>query len=148
MKRLAAFALSVAVTTAAYAQRGPGGPPPQGNAPHGNPAVLAEYLSLTSGQLAAWRGIQSETRPSLETLHEQERALRDQLDDATDASAAGALVLQLRALRTQLDATRDAADAKFAALLTSEQQVKFAAFQAASEFLQRGGPAGRPRHRP
>jgi hypothetical protein len=63
-------------------------------------------------------------------------------------AAIGNLVLQMRGLAAQRDAAKDAADAKFAALLTADQQVKFAAFTAAAEFLRQrgpGGPGGPPR---
>jgi Spy/CpxP family protein refolding chaperone len=149
MKRtIIAVALTVFAATAAFAQPGPrngGGE----LGPRGNNSALAEYLSLTSSQKTSWQTIQSELHTTVQALHEQQRTLHEQLQAAlegTDASAIGTLMLQIRALREQIEAARDAADAKFAALLTTEQQTKFAAFQAAAEFLgQRGqdGP-GRP----
>lgn len=122
---------------------GPGGPGLRGP-DRGNANVLADYLSLTSEQKAAWESIQSETRAAMMALHDQERSLAEQLESATDASTIGSLVLQLRAIQTQLEAARKASEAKFTAILTSDQQVKFAAFQAATEFLQRRGPGGPP----
>ena len=152
MKRIIAIASVVLLTAAAGAQlrrgpgpmAGPGGPggPPGGP---GNMSALADYLALTTVQKAAWETIQSNLRASGQALHEQERTLAEQLDAATDATTIGNLVLQLRAIATQLEAARTAADAKFAALLTADQKAKFAAFQAASEFLHRRGPGGPPR---
>jgi Spy/CpxP family protein refolding chaperone len=152
------FSLSILLVLAgsAFAQQrrgpGPGGPPPNagfgdpgfGGPGHGNSDALAIYLGLTTEQKAAWEAIQSETREAGRVLHEQERSLADQLESATDAATIGGLVLQLRALQTQLEAARDAAQARFSATLTADQRVKFAAFQAATEFLHRRGPGGPP----
>lgn len=140
MKRLIIITLSFIIAGSALAQprRGPGaGPGPAGN------NALGIYLGLTAEQKAAWETMQAETRAALGELHESERALADQLESATDAVTIGNIVLQLRDLSTQIEAARDAAQAKFAATLTAEQQTKFAAFQAATEFLQRPHP--RPR---
>lgn len=150
MKRIVAVIASIVLLTAAAGaqlRRGPGpmagpGGPPGGP---GNMSALADYLSLTAEQKAAWDTIQSDLRASGQALHEQEHTLAEQLDTATEATAIGNLVLQLRAIGTQLEAARTAADAKFAALLTPDQKTKFAAFQAASEFLHRRGPGGPPR---
>ena len=154
MKRIIAVLLSLTFVVAVSAQnrRGPGGPGPGGpgapgfGGPRENP--LVEYLSLTAAQQTSWETIQSELHASMRGLHDQERALAEQLRDATDAAAIGNLVLQIRALATQRDAAKHAADAKFAALLGADQQVKFAAFEAAAEFLRQrgpGGPGGPPR---
>jgi hypothetical protein len=146
MKRLLVFTLSIlfliAGSTFAQQRRGPGfgGPPPG----HDNNNALSVYLGLTSAQTASWEAIQLETREAARSLHEQERSLADQLESATDATTIGNLVLQLRGLQTQIEAVRDAGQAKFSAMLTADQQVKFAAFQAATEFLHRRGPGGPP----
>jgi Spy/CpxP family protein refolding chaperone len=155
MKRILTLsAILILAATAAFAQfRGPapsGGPQMMGG-PGPNDALVS-YLALTSEQQASWQTIQEETRGQIESLREQERTLADQLKtalDGTDAAAVGSLMLQLRAIGRQIDAIRTAADAKFAALLTADQKVKFDAFQAAVAFLgQRGpggpGPGGRP----
>lgn len=148
MKRIIAVLLSLTFVAAASAQnrRGagpaPGGPVPGMFMPRESPLVA--YLGLNAAQQSAWEMSQSELHASLRALHDQERALADQLRDATDASTIGNLVLQLRNLGAQRDAAKSAADAKFAALLSAEQQVKFAAFEAAAEFLRHRGPAGGP----
>jgi Spy/CpxP family protein refolding chaperone len=149
MKRLSVATLSIVliVASVALAQPRRPGPPPMaagGPGPGNGNGAMAEYLALTADQKAAWETIQNETRDSMRALHEQERTLAQQLESATDAAAIGNLVLQLRGIATQMHAAREAADATFAATLTAEQQVKFAAFQAASEFLQRRGPNGPP----
>lgn len=156
MKRVMVFSLSLLVLAgSAVAQQrrspGPGGPPPGagfGGPGRGNSEALAIYLGLTAEQKASWEAIQSEAREAAHALHEQERSLADQLEAATDAATIGGLVLQLRALQTQLEAGRDAAQARFSATLTADQQAKFAAFQAATEFLHQRGPGGPPRRRP
>lgn len=140
MKRLILITLSFLIAGSLFAQ--PRRMPGPGSA--GNNNALAIYLGLTTEQKAAWETTQAETRAALGALYEQERDLAEQLEGATDAVAIGNVVLQLRALARQIDTARDAAQAKFAATLTAEQQTKFAAFQAATEFLQRRGPGGPP----
>ena len=150
MKRIVMFTLSmvllIAGVVSAQNRRGPGGPGPNAGMPgmRGGSNPLADYLALTADQKAAWESIQSETREALQALHEQERTLAGQLETATDATSIGNLVLQIRSVHTQIQAAREASQTKFAALLTSDQQVKFAAFQAASEFLHQRGPGGGP----
>lgn len=154
MKRVTVFSLSLLLVLAgglfAQQRRGPGGPPPGaelGGPGRGNSNALALYLGLSAEQKAAWESIQSEARETARALHEQERSLAGQLEAATDATTIGGIVLQLRALQSQIEAGRDAAQARFSATLTSDQQAKFAAFQAATQFLQRRGPGGPPPHR-
>lgn len=140
MKRLILLALSLILAGSLFAQPrrmpGPG--------PAGNNNTLAIYLGLTTEQKAAWETMQAETRATLGDLRERERDFAEQLENATDATAIGNVVLQLRDLSTQIEAARDVAQAKFTATLTADQQTKFAAFQAATEFLQRRGPGGPP----
>jgi hypothetical protein len=159
MKRLIAVTLTVLFVVAGSAiaqpRRGPGpagGPPPgmAGGPPGMSGAdaskALAVYLGLTEQQQEQWESIQRETRESGRALHEQMRTLAEQLEDSNDANQIGSIVLQLRNIQSQLKAAHDAAQARFAATLTSDQQAKFAAFQAAIEFLGRRGPGGgRPR---
>jgi Spy/CpxP family protein refolding chaperone len=148
MKRTPLFVLPLLIIVlafGAYAQHRPmpsGGP---GFGGPGNSSALAEYLGLTTEQKTAWETIQSETRTTIEALHEQERTLHEQLRTAldagsTDAAALGNLLIQIRAIDAQIKTAHDAADAKFEATLTADQKVKFAAFQAASQFLHSRGP--------
>jgi len=150
MKRIVVFTLSILFLFAGAllaqtrrgapsGMRGPAGPSFERG---GDP--LADYLALTAEQKAAWQTIREETGQTIHPLHEQGRELADQLETTTDSAAIGTLVLQLRGLSSQIDAAREAADAKLAALLSADQQVKFEAFQAASEFLHQRGPGGPP----
>lgn len=154
MKQITLTALSLFLIAAgAFAaghppQGGPGGPPPGG----GNGALLAEYLGLTTAQKASWETIQNERRATMESFRDQQETLHQQLETAlegTDAAAIGNLMLQIRAIQEQIKAAHDAAHDQFAALLTTEQRVKYDAFEAALEFLRQrgpgpGGPGGRP----
>jgi Spy/CpxP family protein refolding chaperone len=149
MKRIFIATLAIVLMTASAFAQGPRpggpGPGPGGHGPNNSP--LADYLALTTEQKAAWETIQSDFRASVEALHEQERTLAEQLKtalDGTDATTIGTLMLQIRAIHEQIGAAKEATDAKFAALLTTEQKVKFAAFQAAVEFLQQHGPGTGP----
>lgn len=139
--------LALAGSAVAQQRRGPrpDGPPPGFGGPgHGNSDALAVYLGLTAEQKASWESIQSEAREAARALHEQERSLAEQLESATDAATIGNIVLQLRALQSQIEAGREAAQARFSATLTADQQAKFAAFEAATQFLHRRGPGGPP----
>lgn len=148
MKRVAVFTLSLlfVFAGAALAQnrrapgamRGPGAPA----LPRVNP--LVEYLALTAEQKAAWEANREEMHEAIEPLHERGAALAAQLETTNDAAGIGSLVLQLRAVSTQIEAAREAGDAKFSALLTPDQKVKFEAFEAASQFIHRRGPGGPP----
>ena len=157
MKRISIIAIAVLLLACAVQAQGHRPPGPPSGAP-GGPAVgpgsndngLAEYLGLTADQKAAWQTNQQELRTAAQALHEQQRALHDALQTALesgDATAVGTIMLQIRAIGDQLKAARDAAEAKFEALLTSEQISKYEAFQAALDFLRQrgpGGPSGRP----
>ncbi len=120
MKRIVAIVALLFAFTAS-AQRPPhphAAPPPlEANA-------MADYLGLTESQKAAAEAIHEDFRASVEPIHEQIRALHDQIKSA-----------------------HEAADAKFLALLTSEQKARFEAFRAAVEFLRTSGPGGDAPHR-
>ncbi|HJQ39751.1 MAG TPA: periplasmic heavy metal sensor [Thermoanaerobaculia bacterium] len=120
MKRIIAI-VALLIASSAFAQRPPrpNGPPPPLEA-----NALADYLGLTDGQKAAAETIHEEFRASVEPIHEQIRALHEQIKSA-----------------------HEAADAKFLALLTSEQRARFEAFRGAVEFLRASGPGGDAPHR-
>ena len=122
MKRIVPLILGTLLVAsfaiAAPPPRGPAGANGFGPPPPGAPA-LDEYLDLTESQKAAAQSIESDFRAQTESLHEQ-----------------------MRALQEQLMAARKAADAKIEAILTSEQKAKFEAFIAAMELLRKRGPGG------
>jgi len=146
MKRLIPITLSILLAALGASAAGPPHPPgPGGPGGPPNDRALAEYVGLTANQKEAWAAIRAETRTTVESLHEQERALHERIRDAVeagDSAAAGTLMLQMRALHAQFETARKSTEAKFAALLTTEQKVKFEAFQAAVEFLRQRGPGG------
>ena len=149
MKRVLVFTLSILFlfAGAVLAQtRRPGPPGLRGPAgpglPRGGANPMADYLALTAEQKAAWETIRTETHEVIEPLHEQGEALASQLESTNDAAGIGNLVLQLRAIGSQIEAAREAGDAKFVATLTTEQKMKFDAFQAAAQFLHHRGPGG------
>ncbi len=159
MKRNLTIALLVTLlaTTAAFGQgRGPAptAPPgggvnagPGGPGPGPGPDLLAEYLGLTTEQKAAWQAAREESRTATQAIHEEKRAVMDELRTAlegTDGCAIGNLMLENKAIDGQLKAAHEALQAKLMAVLTAEQKAKFEAFQAAMAFLQQQGPGRGP----
>jgi Spy/CpxP family protein refolding chaperone len=111
-------------------------------------AALADYLQLTTAQIAAWQQIDRESSATLRPLMENARDMQAQLDGAInsaspDPATVGKLALSLHTARDQIRAARDAAKSRRIAVLTPEQKAKFDAMQAAAGFLQqrRRGPA-------
>jgi Spy/CpxP family protein refolding chaperone len=124
MKRIfAILALLLAFSASAQRPPRPNAAPPAGGPPPLEAKAMADYLGLTDSQKASAEAIHEEFRASVEPIHEQIRALHDQIKSA-----------------------HDAADAKFLAVLTSEQKARFEAFRAAVEFLRASGPGGGAPH--
>jgi len=145
MKRsLLAIAITLAAA-AAFAQ--PAGPPPGG--PGRDPgAILGQYLGLTSDQQAAWRAAHDEFRTAAQSLHDQEQAAQKKVHDllssgSTDATAIGNAMLAAHAIGDQLKALHAQLEAKLTSVLTADQKTKYAAFEAAAEFLRSHGPGPR-----
>ena len=120
----------------AMAQRGPGGPPPDGGE-----VALARYLQLTPDQIASWKQIHMDTAEAMKPLAETARGLREQIDTALDAAtpdplAVGKLAVSLDAVRDQMKALREDSQSKRLAVLTPEQKTKFEAFEAAAAFMK------------
>ena len=148
MKRaliLITLATAMAVTAAAQ----PGPPPPRRD-------VLAEYLQLTDAQKSAWQSSRTDFEATVKPLHEQQRALHEQIETAMasatpDTAAIAKLMASIKQIGDQIKAAHEAFEAKLASTLTTDQKTKFQAFQAAREFLQQhgprpeGGPGGHPR---
>jgi len=146
MKRtLLAVALTLAATVA-IAQMG--GPPPGG--PGGRPdpgAVLAQYLGLTSDQQAAWKSAHDDFRTAVQPLHDQAQAAHKKVHDlissgSTDATTIGNAILAAKTIDDQIKALHDQLETKLESTLTADQKAKYAAFEAAQEFLRAHGPGG------
>jgi Spy/CpxP family protein refolding chaperone len=75
-------------------------------------------------------------------MHRGANPLADYLALTADQKAAWETIQS--ETRESVHALHEQERTKLAALLTSDQQVKFAAFQAASEFLHQRGPGGGP----
>ena len=142
MKRaLILIILVTAIAATAAAQPGPP-PPPRGDA-------LASYLQLTDAQKSAWQTARSNFEATTKPLHEQGRALHEQIDQALssatpDAAAIGSLMISAKKIGDQLKSAHDALDATLVSTLTADQKAKFEAFKAARP-PRREGPPPPPR---
>jgi Spy/CpxP family protein refolding chaperone len=124
----------------ASAQPAPGTQPQRA----GRAAALAEYLQLTPEQITAAKQLHSDTAAAMKPLVQNAQGLRKQLDAAMsatspDPAAIGKLALALRTARADVRSARQASEAKFVAMLTPDQKVKFDAFQAAAGFRRHRG---------
>jgi len=144
MKRaLILITLVTAIAATAAAQPGP--PPPRRD-------PLPDYLQLTDAQKSAWQTARGNFETAVKPLHEQERTIHQQIEQALsaanpDATAIGKLMISGKQTGDQIKAAHDALDATLTATLTPEQKAKFEAFKAARP---RGphpdgpGPMGHP----
>ena len=135
MKR-ALILITLVTLMAATAIAQPAGPPPP---PRHD--VLADYLQLTDAQRSTLQSAHSDFEATARSLHDQERAIHDQIEQALssatpDPTAIGKLVIQCKSIRDQIKAAHDALEAKLESVLTADQKAKYAAFEAAREFLQ------------
>ena len=120
---LVTLAASIAV---AQPQRRPGPPPPR----------LNEFLNLTAAQETQIDALHESMRATIDPLFEQKRAAEEQLralaESANpDPTAVGKQFLAMHAIDQQIKSAHDAMEQKVAALLTSDQKLKFEAFNAA-----------------
>jgi Spy/CpxP family protein refolding chaperone len=142
MKRaLILITLVTAIAAIAAAQPGPP-PPPRGDA-------LANYLQLTDAQKSAWQTARSNFEATTKPLHEQGRALHEQIEQALssatpDATAIGNLMISAKKIGDRIKTAHDALDATLASTLTADQKAKFDAFKAARP-PRREGPPPPPR---
>jgi Spy/CpxP family protein refolding chaperone len=119
------------VPALAFAARG-GRPSPQ-EILH-TPRLLARYLDLSSAQVAQAEPLWQALAASLRTIHEQEKAVRDQLaaelaKPSPDACTAGGFVVRLDQLYEQAEAAARTFDTAFSAILTPEQLAKYNALK-------------------
>ena len=150
MNRFLATTLILIATAALIAARPPlpnGPPPPPSsgpNAPHPPgellpPQAIAELLDLTDAQKVQLAALREALRTTVEPLHEQQRANREQVEAAIAAGNAqriGELVLANKAIRAQLEAARATFATSFEALLTSEQRAKWAVYEEIRDLLR------------
>jgi len=138
MKRLTLTIVLITLTASiAIAQqpRRMGPPPPR----------LNEFLNLTAAQESQIDALHESLRATIDPLFEQKRAAEDQLralaeSASPDPTAVGKQFLAVHAIDLQIRSAHDAMDQKVAALLTSDQKVKFDAFNA----VRRMGPPPPP----
>jgi Spy/CpxP family protein refolding chaperone len=138
MKR-ALILITIVTAIAATAVAQPGPPP----GPRHD--VLADYLQLTDAQKSAWQSARSDFEATVKSLHDQEKSIHDQIEQALsstspDPTAIGKLVIQGKSIRDQIKAAHDALESKLESVLTADQKTKYAAFEAARDFLQQHGP--------
>jgi Spy/CpxP family protein refolding chaperone len=137
------FAVLLLSTLAASAQlagrgSGPGGGGNQGTAPGQDArgqgaAALFRFLELTDDQQAQWIALHEEFRAFVEPIHEQQRALAEQLKAlletaSPDPAAVGALIIQEYGLRERVREAGEQLQTDLKALLTPEQLIKYETF--------------------
>jgi len=137
-RRLAILSLAVLTAVPALAQRGPG----QGGA---RLDYLAGYLSLTDAQKTQAQAIFDAAATATETARGQADSARTALTTAIKANASEAELDRLSAAigvnHGQITAIQAKAQAKFYALLTTEQKAKYDARGGMGAGMG-GGPRG------
>jgi Spy/CpxP family protein refolding chaperone len=137
---LAALLVAVTATAQPFSPAGPQAMTRQ--------AEIAKYLALTPEQTAAWQQIGQDEATAIKPLVTNVRDLEAQLKTALQATtpdplATGKLVVSIHSVRQQIRTANEAAKAKRTAVLTTEQKVKFDAFQAALQFVRPGRAGAR-----
>jgi Spy/CpxP family protein refolding chaperone len=150
-----AVAVLLALPALPLAAQPPGPPagaagagPGQGRFPLG---PLSRFLDLTGDQVTQTQALLDDLQTAVQPLHEQEKALHQQLDDLLggdnpDAAAVGALVIQIQGVRDQIKAAHDAFDTSFTALLTATQAERWAILKEVRQAFgpRHRGPGGGP----
>lgn len=103
--------------------------------------VVAKYLQLTPDQVSAWQQINKDTAAVVQPLAANARDLRSQLDAALNAAtpdpaSIGQLAVSLHAVQALIRSARQSAQNQRLAVLNADQRAKFAAFQAAAQFIR------------
>ena len=130
MKRIALIALLALIPLLAFPQEEPGPPPPI--------RMVAHYLNLSPEQVDAWLGLLKELKIQQQPLHEQVRAMEEELkallqEPEPDPAAVGTAVLEIHALRGQIQANEEDYRDAFEALLNEEQMERLYVLREASE---------------
>ena len=107
-----------------------------------SPKLLARYLNLSAAQVTQSEALFKTLGDTLKGIHEQEKVLRDQLQDELDkpspnACTAGGYAVGLHDLYEDAEAALHAFDTAFSAILTPEQLAKYNALK---ELVRGPGP--------
>jgi hypothetical protein len=99
-----------------------------------HPKLLAKYLNLSATQVTQEEALFKTLGEALKGIREQEKTLRDQLQDELDnaspnACTAGGYVVSLAGLAEQAKAALETFDTAFSAILTPEQLAKYEALK-------------------
>ncbi|HVF60303.1 MAG TPA: Spy/CpxP family protein refolding chaperone [Thermoanaerobaculia bacterium] len=90
---------------------------------------LTQELGLSESQQAAAKQLHEQLRETMKPLHEEQRALHEQVETAleqgADAATVGNLVITAHQKRQAMRAAREELERDFAALLTPEQLAKY-----------------------
>ncbi len=120
--------LSIALVSVSFAQ----GPP--------QPSFteLKAYLNLSDNQVQALQQLRQSTFTSMASTHSQLRTAEESLQSklqagSTDAAAIGNLTIQINALRKQTRQSQATLNQQSLATLSSDQQTKLKALQAAAD---------------
>ena len=102
-----------------------------------NPRLLAQFLKLTPEQVTQSQALYTTLSNTLRPLHDQEKALRDQLatelaKPSPDACTVGGYVVQIKGVVGQVAAALHTFDTAFSAILTPEQLAKYNALKDAA----------------
>jgi Spy/CpxP family protein refolding chaperone len=153
MKRTLIIVIALTLLVAAAAIAGPQGrqrPGTPATPAHGGgemlgPAALAEFLGLSDAQQEAAAALRESFRATVQPIHEELRAMREEIEEAVaagNATKAGELLIASKTLRDQLKAARENLETQFEALLTTEQKAKWEILQELRELRGRGPGEG------
>ena len=106
-----------------------------------NPRALARFLKLTPAQQETLKTLSQELEAKVKPIREEQKALREQLQDQLDAASPNACtigdtVLDIHENYEKIEAALKDFDTKFTAILTPEQKRRYEALKAAAKLLR------------
>ena len=106
-----------------------------------NPRALARFLRLTPAQQETLKTLSQELEAKVKPIRDQQKALREQLEDQLDAASPNACtigdtVLDIHENYEKIEAALKEFDTKFSAILTPEQKRRYEALKAAAKLLR------------
>ena len=106
-----------------------------------NPRALARFLKLTPAQQETLKTLAQELEGKVKPIRDQQKALKDQLQDQLDAASPNACtigdtVLDIHENYEKIEAALKDFDTKFTAILTPEQKRKYDALKEAAKLLR------------